>query len=111
MDAGKVANEGDPQLKAAADNELYELEKRAIQMESIELTGKENENTENDKYENTPTVSHVQEKDNQQKSYDDKENMMRKIVYGPTYVPFKEDGQKILLPQSTDMSRKDNLKH
>ena len=26
-DAGKVANEGDPQLKAAADNELYELEK------------------------------------------------------------------------------------
>ena len=110
-DAGKVANEGDPQLKAAADNELYELEKRAIQMESIELTGKENENTENDKYENTPTVSHVQEKDIQQKTYDDNENTIRKIVYGPTYVPFKEDGQKILLPQSTDMSRKDNLKH
>ena len=37
--------------------------------------------------------------------------MLRKTVYGPTYVPFKEDGQKILLPQSTDMSRKDNLKH
>ena len=32
-DAGKVANEGDPQLKAAANNELYELEKRAIQMD------------------------------------------------------------------------------
>ena len=30
-DAGKVANEGDPQLKAAADTELYEIEKRAIQ--------------------------------------------------------------------------------
>ena len=29
-DAGKVANEGDPQLKAAADNKLYELEKCAI---------------------------------------------------------------------------------
>ena len=110
-DAGKVANEGDPQLKAAADNELYELEKRAIQMESIELTGKENENTENNKYENTPTVSHVQEKDIQQKTYDDNENTIRKIIYRPTYVPFKEDGQKILLPQSTDMSRKDNLKH
>ena len=31
-DAGKVANEGDPHLKAAADKELYDLEKRAIQM-------------------------------------------------------------------------------
>ena len=31
-DAGKVANEGDPHLKAAADTELYEIEKRAIQM-------------------------------------------------------------------------------
>ena len=41
-DAGKVANEGDPHLKAAADNELYELEKRAIQMESNELTSDEN---------------------------------------------------------------------
>ena len=110
-DAGKVANEGDPHLKAVADNELYELEQRAIQMESIELTGNEKEYIENDKYENTPTVSHMHEKDKQQKSYDDNENTMRKIVYGPTYIPFKEDGQKILLPQSTDMSRKDNLKH
>ena len=112
-DAGKVANQGDPHLKAAADNELYELEQRAIQMESHELTSDENETEyiKNDKYENTPTVSHVHEKDKQQKSCDDKENTMRKIIYGPTYVPFKEDGQKILLPQSTDMSRKDNLKH
>ena len=31
-DAGKVANEGDPHLKAAADTELYEIEKRAIQI-------------------------------------------------------------------------------
>ena len=29
-DAGKVAIEGDPHLKAAADKELYDLEKRAI---------------------------------------------------------------------------------
>ena len=34
-DAGKVANEGDPQLKAAADTELYDLEKRAIQTDKI----------------------------------------------------------------------------
>ena len=33
-DAGKVANEGDPQLKAAADTELYEIEKRAIQTDT-----------------------------------------------------------------------------
>ena len=33
-----------------------------------------------------------------------------KMVYGPTYVPYNEDGQKLLLPQTTDMSRKDNLK-
>ena len=33
-DAGKVANEGDPQLKAAADTELYEIEKRTIQIDT-----------------------------------------------------------------------------
>ena len=38
------------------------------------------------------------------------ENTLRKMVYGPTYVPYNEDGQKLLLPQTTDMSRKDNLK-
>ena len=38
------------------------------------------------------------------------DNTLRKIVYGQTYVPYNEDGQKLLLPQSTDMSRKDNLK-
>ena len=37
-------------------------------------------------------------------------NTLRKMVYGPTYVPYNEDGQKLLLPQTTDMSRKDNLK-
>ena len=31
-DAGKVANEGDPHLKASADTELYDLEKRAIKL-------------------------------------------------------------------------------
>ena len=38
------------------------------------------------------------------------ENTLRETVYGPTYVPYNEDGQKLLLPQTTDMSRKDNLK-
>ena len=38
------------------------------------------------------------------------DNTLHKTVYGPTYVPYNEDGQKLLLPQMTDMSRKDNLK-
>ena len=29
-----------------------------------------------------------------------------KMVYGPTYVPYNEDSQKLLLPQTTDMSQK-----
>ena len=33
-DAGKVANEGYPQLKAAADTGLYEIEKRTIQIDT-----------------------------------------------------------------------------
>ena len=33
-DAGRVANEGDPHLKAAADMELYDLEKRTIQIDT-----------------------------------------------------------------------------
>ena len=32
-DTGRVANEGDPQLKLAADIELYDLEKHAIQID------------------------------------------------------------------------------
>ena len=32
-DAGKVANEGDPHLEAAANTELYDLEKHAIQID------------------------------------------------------------------------------
>ena len=41
-DAGKVANEGDPHLKAAADTELYDLEKRTIQ---IDIENHEYENS------------------------------------------------------------------
>ena len=37
-------------------------------------------------------------------------NTLRKTVYRPTYVPYNQDGQKLLLPQTTDMSRKDNPK-
>ena len=156
-DAGKVANEGDPQLKSAANTELYEIEKGAIQIDtekyeydnSSEYTDDTNssqraendyssqraddyssqraddyssqraddyssqradDDDENDDILQTE-VSHVHLPKNGEKyhvKHDD--NTLRKTVYGPTYVPYNEHGQKLLLPQTTDMSRKDNLK-
>ena len=47
-DAGRIANEGDPHLKAAADTELYDLEKRAIQIDM-----------DKHKYENSSDPAHV----------------------------------------------------
>ena len=105
-------------IKAAADAELYELEKCAIQIDlnnnTNEYSGNDtDDNTSNIAEENTSknSVSHVQEQivgDENQNEYD--ENRLCKTVYGPTYVPYKEDSQKILLLQITDISCKDNLK-
>ena len=137
-DAGKVANEGDPNLKAAADTELYDLEKRAIQ---IDIENHEYENSSENTDDNSSPqaddnitsqraeeyssqsaddndddilqteVSHVQLSTVGEKYHDNHDdNTLRKMVYGPTYVPYNEDGQKLLLPKTTDMSRKDNLK-
>ena len=128
-DAGKVANEGDPHLKAAANMELYDLEKHAIE---IDTDKHEYDNSSENTDDNSSThadedyssqqadddddilqtpVSHVQLPTVGEKyhvNHDD--NTLRKMVYGPMYVPYNEDGQKLLLPQTTDMSRKDNLK-
>ena len=159
-DAGKVANEGDPHLKAAADTELYDLEKRAIQIDIDKYEyDNSSENTDDTYYDNPSpraddnssrhadddanssphadddNASHRAEEYSSQRADDNDDdilqtevshvqlptvgekyhvkhddNTLRKIVYGPTYVPYNEDGQKILLPQTTDMSRKDNLK-
>ena len=148
-DAGKVASEGDPQLKAAADTELYEIEKCAIQIDtekyehdnSSEYTDDTNSSQRadddyssqraeddysspraddysrqrtddyssqraDDDYENDDIlqteVGHVHLPKNGEKyhvKHDD--NTLRKMVYGPTYVPYNEDGQKLLLPQTT----------
>ena len=46
-------------------------------------------------------VSHVQLPKNGDKYHDNHdENTLHKMVYGPTYVPYNEDGQKLLLPQN-----------
>ena len=56
-------------------------------------------------------VSHVQLPTVSDKYHvDHDDNTLRKMVYRPTYVPYNEDGQKLLLPQTTDMSHKNNLK-
>ena len=141
-DAGRIANEGDPHLKAAADTELYVLEKRAIQIDidkhkyknssdntddnsspcaddnsspcaddNASQRADDNSSQSADEYIQPTKVSHVQLPTVCKKyhvNHDD--NTLRKMVYGPTYVPYNEDGQKLLLPQTTDMSRKDDLK-
>ena len=137
-DAGKGANEGDPHLKAAANMELYDLEKHAIQ---IDIDKHEYDNSSENTDDNSSPhadndnasqraedyssqraddddddilqteVSHVQLPTVGKKyhvNHDD--NTLRKMVYGPMYMPYNEDGQKLLLLQTTDMSRKDNLK-
>ena len=113
-------------MKAAADTELYDLEKRAIQIDIDKHNyDYSSDNTDDnsspgaddlsspraDEHNNPNTVSHVQTQNlNDKYHVEHDENTLCKTVYGPTYVPYNEDGQKLLLPQSTDMSRKDNLK-
>ena len=125
-DAGKVANEGDPHLKVAADTELYDLEKRAIQInidkhehenasdntdDNSSLSADDNSSHNTDDNTQPIKVSHVQSPTVGEKYHvDHDDNTLHKMVYGPPYVPYNEDGQKLLLPQTTDMSHKDNLK-
>ena len=129
-DDGKVANEGDPHLKAAADTELYDLEKCAILIDiekheydnSSEHTEHSSSPRADEDYSNQRAddndddilqteVSHVQLPTvGKEYHVNHDDHTLRKMVYGPTYVPYNEDGQKLLLPQTTDMSRKDNLK-
>ena len=142
-DAGRVANEGDPQLKAAADTELFDLEKGAIQ---IDIDKHEYENSSDNTDDNSSPhaddnssrpaddnsspcadddkssqgtdddiqeteVSHMQLPTVSEKYHaNNDDNTLHKMVHRPTYVAYNEDGQKLLLLQTTDMSRKDNLK-
>ena len=137
-DAGKVANEGDPHLKAAANTELYDLEKHAIQIDidkhEYDISSKNTDDNSSPRADDDNASHRAEEYSSQSADDDDDDilqtevshmqlptvgekyhvnhddNTLRKMVYGPTYVPYNEDGQKLLLPQTTDMSRKDNLK-
>ena len=105
-------------MKAAADTKLYDLEKHAIQ---IDNDTQNNENSSDDTDDDSSStaedntncikVSHVQKQTVSDKYHVEHDNnTLCRTVYRPTYVPYNEDGQKLLLPQITDMSRKDNLK-
>ena len=126
-DAGKVANKGDPHLRNAANTELYE--EHAIQIindnnaddnasdetdenSSCDEDYDPNENIRAEENSSPIEVSHVQKQHNCIRSHvkDDNKSTLYKTVYGPTYVPYSEEGQKILLPQTTNMSQKENLK-
>ena len=126
-DAGRVANEGDPHLKAAADTKLYDLEKCAIQID-IDKHNYENssDNTDDDNsipcaddnasqsaddnssqsaddYLQPTKVSHMQlPKVSEKYHVDHDDNTLRKMVYGPTYVPYNEDGQKKMMLKHFD---------
>ena len=133
-DAGRVTNKGDPLLKTAADIELYDLEKHAIQMD-IDKHEYDNssEHTDDTYYDNSSPCadengSQRAENDSSQSADDDDDlqyievshvqlptvgekyhvkrddKTLRKLIYGPTYVLYNEDGQKLLLRQTTDMS-------
>ena len=113
-DAGKVANEGDPQLKAAADTELYEIEKHAIQIDTEKYeydnsSGCTDDTNSSQRAQNDYSsqraddyysqrdddddendilqtqVSHVQLPKNGEKYHvNHDENTLHKMVYGPT---------------------------
>ena len=131
-DAGKVANEGDPHLKAAADTELYDLENRAIQIdiEKHEYDNSSEHTEDNSSPSADDDIASQRAEDSSSQRADDNDDdilqtkvshvqlptvseeyhvnhndhTLRKMVYGPTYVPYNEDGQRLLLPQTTDMS-------
>ena len=71
-DAGKVANEGDPQLKAAADTELYEIEKRAIQID----TDKYEYDSFSGRTDNINSSQRAEDEYNSQRADDDDEKMI-----------------------------------
>ena len=102
------------------DTELYDLEKRAIQIDidkhkyenssdntddNASQSADDNSSQSADDYIQPTKVSHVQLPTVGEKYHvDHDDNTLQKMVYRPTYVPYNKDGQKLLLPQTTDMS-------
>ena len=83
-DAGKVANEGDPQLKAAADTELYEIEKHAIQIDT-------------EKYEYDNSSGRTDHTNYSQRADDDDENDILQTQVSHMQLPKKMDKNTMLI--------------
>ena len=92
---GQIAEPADPGLSEAANAELFALEQLAVQQ------------LQADKLETADNVSHVQH--NQQHVDIEHEHHVH-TVNCPMYVPYNDEKQTILVPSSTDMSRKENTK-
>ena len=121
-DAGRVANEGGSPVKSryndnsspcADDNSSRPADDNSSLRTDNNTSQRADDNSSQsaDDAILQTEVSHVQLPTVGKKyhvSHDD--NTLPKLVYGPMYVPYSEDGQKLLLPQTTDMSQKDNLK-
>ena len=88
-DAGKVANEGDPQLKAAADTELYEIEKRAIQID----TEKYEYDNFSGRTDDTNSSQRAEDDYNSQRADDDDENDILQTQVSHVQLP--KNGEKI----------------
>ena len=97
--AGQINNPADPGLRKAAKSELYVLEQLALQQ------------LQNDNNNTVDRVSHVQ----QSEQHEDQpahfeHNSHVHMVHCPVYVLYNDEKQKILVPLTMDMSRKDNAK-
>ena len=94
-DAGIVINDKDPELKLATQAELYTLEQQVLQLQQQEKRAS--------------TVSHMQK----QQETDSTQNECYYHVHTincPVYVPYNDEKQEILIPSTTEMSRKKNAK-
>ena len=89
--AGQIVNEKHPVLKAAAAAELFTIEQQALQQPVQKECSKQ--------------VSHVHNNDQHDAIYH-----CVHTIHCPVYVPYNKEKQEILLPSTTEMSRKENAK-
>ena len=94
-DAGIVINDKDPELKLATQAELYTLEQQVLQQQQQEKCAL--------------TVSHVQ-KQHEANSTQDECCYHVHTVNCLVYVLYNDEKQEILIPSTTEMSRKENAK-
>ena len=92
-DAGQIVNEQDPVLREARAAELFLLEQESLQLPISQKSSKE--------------VSHVHNCNDEQ---NDEMYHHVQTINCSVYVPYNEEKQDILLPSTTELSRKENSK-